>query len=190
MQIAARAQSAVVAGAVRPVRLDGVDTRDRFVCHGRRARRPLASRHQDRELHVPMRSAGGMGLGADGVSPRSIPTVPGRRLSDNVAAALLAKVTSGEYAAGDRLPPEREMAIRFGVSRTVIREAMKALASRGVVTVRARIRACSSPGTGIRGGRVAPLAGARFQRGQLRAGPRSSRDARGADCGTGGRSGH
>ena len=65
----------------------------------------------------------------------------GRRLSDNVAAALLERVTSGEYSPGDRLPPEREMATRFGVSRTVIREAMKALASRGVVEVR--------PGAGI-----------------------------------------
>ena len=88
-----------------------------------------------------MRSAGGMGLDADSVSLRSDSYGTGRRLSDNVAAALLAKVTSGEYAAGDRLPPERVMAVRFGVSRTVIREAMKTLASRGVVAVR--------PGSGV-----------------------------------------
>lgn len=65
----------------------------------------------------------------------------GRRLSDNVAASLLAEVTSGAYVTGQRLPPEREMAIHFGVSRTVIREAMESLTSRGVVTVR--------PGSGV-----------------------------------------
>ena len=78
-----------------------------------------------------------MGLDGHGVTSQLDSYGQGRRLSDNVAAALLAKVTSGEYSAGDRLPPEREMAIRFGVSRTVIREAMKSLASRGVVAVRA-----------------------------------------------------
>lgn len=65
----------------------------------------------------------------------------GGRLSDNVAKALIAEITGGSYAVGQRLPPEREMAIRFGVSRTVIREAMKALNSRGFVTVR--------PGSGV-----------------------------------------
>ena len=65
----------------------------------------------------------------------------GRRLSDVVAAALLAETSSGACSPGDRLPPEREMARRFGVSRTVVREAIRALASRGVVSVR--------PGSGV-----------------------------------------
>lgn len=63
------------------------------------------------------------------------------RLSDRVAAALLAEIAGGTYEAGQRLPPEREMATRFGVSRTVIREAMQSLTSRGVITVR--------PGSGV-----------------------------------------
>ncbi len=65
----------------------------------------------------------------------------GRRLSDVLAAELLAELTSGDVQPGDRLAPEREMAIRYGVSRTVVRETLKSLASRGVVVVR--------PGSGV-----------------------------------------
>ena len=64
-----------------------------------------------------------------------------RRLSDRVAAALLAEVTSGVHGLGQRLAPERALAIRFGVSRTVIREAINSLSSRGIVWVR--------PGSGV-----------------------------------------
>ena len=39
----------------------------------------------------------------------------------------------GELGPGDRLPTETEMAGQFGVSRTVVREAIKALGSRGLV---------------------------------------------------------
>ena len=62
-------------------------------------------------------------------------------MSDAVAAALQAELTSGGHAVGDRLAPEREMAGRFGVSRTVIREAVASLQSRGMVIVR--------PGSGV-----------------------------------------
>jgi len=69
------------------------------------------------------------------------PHDPGRRLSDVVASSLLMKLTSGAFAPGNRLPPEREMAVLYGVSRTVVREAIRWLASRGVVVVR--------PGAGV-----------------------------------------
>jgi len=90
---------------------------------------------------MPPRSGNQVGIRAHDSGLRVDLDGTGRRLSDHVAAALLERVTSGEYSAGDRLPPEREMATRFGVSRTVIREATKALASRGIVEVR--------PGAGI-----------------------------------------
>ena len=64
-----------------------------------------------------------------------------KRLSDTVVAALMDELTSGAYAPGDRLPPEREIGTRFGVSRTVVRDALRLLAFRGVVVVR--------PGSGI-----------------------------------------
>jgi DNA-binding FadR family transcriptional regulator len=39
----------------------------------------------------------------------------------------------GEVRPGDQLPTESEMARQFGVSRTVVREAVKALAARGLI---------------------------------------------------------
>ncbi|MGH9838182.1 MAG: FadR/GntR family transcriptional regulator [Blastocatellia bacterium] len=38
---------------------------------------------------------------------------------------------------GDRLPPERELSQQLGVSKTVVREAVKSLAARGLIEVRA-----------------------------------------------------
>lgn len=43
------------------------------------------------------------------------------------------KIISGVYRLGDQLPTEFEMAAQYGVSRTVVREAMKALKEKGWV---------------------------------------------------------
>lgn len=58
------------------------------------------------------------------------------RLSDKVAALLLDTITARGLQPGERLPSERELGEQFGVSRTVIREAVRALAAKGVVDVR------------------------------------------------------
>ena len=58
------------------------------------------------------------------------------RLADKVAGLLKSAILSGQLAAGDRLPPERVLGERFGVSRTVIREAIRGLAAMGMVEVR------------------------------------------------------
>jgi GntR family transcriptional regulator len=42
-------------------------------------------------------------------------------------------ITSGGLAPGDRLPPERELAERFGVSRMTLRQALEPLARRGLL---------------------------------------------------------
>ncbi|NMY01927.1 FadR family transcriptional regulator [Pseudomonas sp. WS 5059] len=57
-------------------------------------------------------------------------------LSDQVTAALKAYIANGEALPGDRLPTEPVLAERFGVSRTVIREAISRLKSAGLVEVR------------------------------------------------------
>lgn len=54
-------------------------------------------------------------------------------LRDAVCEALLNEVRSGTLRPGDRIPPERALALQFGVSRTVVREAIKTLAARGLV---------------------------------------------------------
>src|SRR5256885_15630501 len=58
------------------------------------------------------------------------------RLSDKVAEMMLETILSRRLAVGDRLPSERELGEQFGVSRTVVREAVRALVAKGVIEVR------------------------------------------------------
>lgn len=55
------------------------------------------------------------------------------RISDAVAASLERRILEGSLKSGDRLPPERELATEFGVSRPSLREAIQKLASKGMV---------------------------------------------------------
>ena len=57
-------------------------------------------------------------------------------LPSQVAAELEDRVVTGEMAVGERLPSERDLAEVYGVSRAVVREALRLLAARGVVSVR------------------------------------------------------
>ncbi len=59
-----------------------------------------------------------------------------RRLHEDVAEQLRDAILENHYRAGDKLPPERELAERFGVNRTSIREAIKTLESWGLVVAR------------------------------------------------------
>jgi len=58
------------------------------------------------------------------------------RLSDKVAEMMLDTILSHRLQVGDRLPSERELGEQFGVSRTVVREAVRALVAKGVIEVR------------------------------------------------------
>ncbi len=58
------------------------------------------------------------------------------RLSDKVADMMLKTILSRRLRPGDRLPSERELGEQFGVSRTVVREAVRALAAKGLIEVR------------------------------------------------------
>ena len=55
------------------------------------------------------------------------------RISDAVASSLERRILEGSLKPGDRLPPERVLAIEFGVSRPSLREAIQKLASRGML---------------------------------------------------------
>ncbi len=61
---------------------------------------------------------------------------PREKLSARIIAALRAEIESGGIANGKRLPTENQLAETFGVSRTVIREAVAALAADGLVQAR------------------------------------------------------
>jgi len=56
--------------------------------------------------------------------------------SDRVAAELERRILSGELATGTRLPTETELCEILGVSRSVVRDAIRSLVARGLVTVR------------------------------------------------------
>lgn len=57
-------------------------------------------------------------------------------LSEKIIAQITDAVVGGQLTPGSRLPPERELAEQFGVSRTVVRDAIKTLAGRGFLQVR------------------------------------------------------
>ena len=66
--------------------------------------------------------------------------LPTSRAADAVVAELEARIGSGRLPDGSFLPPERELMAEFGISRTVAREAVARLASRGMVEARPRFR--------------------------------------------------
>ena len=58
------------------------------------------------------------------------------KLYEEIAAKMLEQVHTGELRSGDRLPSERTLAESYGVSRTVIREALRSLEMMGCVESR------------------------------------------------------
>jgi GntR family transcriptional repressor for pyruvate dehydrogenase complex len=58
------------------------------------------------------------------------------RLSDRLAALLAGQIEGGVLKPGDRLPTEPQLAAAHGVSRTVVREAVHQLRSRGLLVSR------------------------------------------------------
>ena len=62
--------------------------------------------------------------------------VESRRLYRQIADQIAALIERGEYGAGKRLPPERDLARQLGVSRPSVREALIALEVEGYVEVR------------------------------------------------------
>jgi DNA-binding FadR family transcriptional regulator len=80
--------------------------------------------------------------GSEGAADEERAQVPH---SERVAAELRDEILRHRFRAGERLPSERDLALRFGVHRGAIREALKKLEQLGVAEVR--------PG----GARVLPL---------------------------------
>src|SRR5262245_56895654 len=60
---------------------------------------------------------------------------PQRALVEQVLEQLRGRILSQDYAAGAELPPEGTLAATLGVSRTVVREAMRILRAQGLVEV-------------------------------------------------------
>lgn len=65
------------------------------------------------------------------------------RYSEQIAHQIQKRILEDDLKSGDRLPSEKDMADKFHVSRTVIREAMRVVENLGLVTIR------KGPGGGI-----------------------------------------
>jgi GntR family transcriptional repressor for pyruvate dehydrogenase complex len=69
-------------------------------------------------------------------APMPIHSIEPRRLYRQIADQIRTLIRSGEFSAGSRLPPERDLARQLGVSRPSVREALIALEVEGLVDVR------------------------------------------------------
>jgi GntR family transcriptional repressor for pyruvate dehydrogenase complex len=56
-----------------------------------------------------------------------------KKVSAQIAEQIRSSILAGEFSPGDKLPPERELAEMFGVSRPSVREALNILSSAGLV---------------------------------------------------------
>jgi GntR family transcriptional repressor for pyruvate dehydrogenase complex len=56
-----------------------------------------------------------------------------KKISTQIAEQIRSSIMAGEFSPGSKLPPERELAELFGVSRPSVREALNILAASGLV---------------------------------------------------------
>ena len=70
-----------------------------------------------------------------------VPKTSGARIHGQLVGILAREVLGGERAPGDALPNEDDLASRFGVSRSSVREAVKTLSAKGLIESRQRVGA-------------------------------------------------
>jgi GntR family transcriptional repressor for pyruvate dehydrogenase complex len=68
--------------------------------------------------------------------PIDLAPIKSVRIYEEIVRQIKAMIAEGRLRSGDRLPPERELAEKFLVSRTSVREALRALESLGLVESR------------------------------------------------------
>lgn len=68
-------------------------------------------------------------------TPHAIRPISRFKISDSVAAQLEQLIGDGAYKVGERLPSERVLAEQFGVGRSSMREALRVLEARGLVSI-------------------------------------------------------
>lgn len=84
-------------------------------------------------------------------SNRLRPITP-RTIADQVVEQLRELIDSGEFKPGDRIPAERDLAVRLGVGRPAVREALRELKAQGLLVT----------GRGAQGTTVASLPSPQF----------------------------
>jgi DNA-binding FadR family transcriptional regulator len=88
-------------------------------------------------------------------------TVSPNNLTDRITATLRDDIVNGKYAPGVQLPPGRELGQHFGVSITVVREALSRLKADGLVASRQGKGVFVPNDTKARPFRLAPAGGTR-----------------------------
>lgn len=58
-------------------------------------------------------------------------------ISDDIVQQIISLISNGDLNAGQRLPTERELCVKFAASRSSLREALRCLSIMGVLTARA-----------------------------------------------------
>jgi GntR family transcriptional repressor for pyruvate dehydrogenase complex len=66
----------------------------------------------------------------------NVTPIKSTRIYQEIARQVKSMIAEGRLKGGDRLPPERDLADKFVVSRTSVREALRALESLGLVEIR------------------------------------------------------
>ncbi len=62
--------------------------------------------------------------------------IQSERLYEQIVSQIEQRIEAGDLKVGDQLPSERELAEQFAVSRTAVREAVKALRQKGLLEIR------------------------------------------------------
>src|SRR5207237_7272067 len=94
----------------------GVQTCALPICDGR-------DREQQGSAHRPL-----------GYDPSRV--LKSRPATEQAVTAIMDMITSGELGPGNRLPTERDLAVRLGLSRSTVREAIRGLKMLRILDVR------------------------------------------------------
>src|SRR5512134_2148285 len=69
------------------------------------------------------------------------------RLYEQIVRQIEQRIVAGDLKSGDQLPSENELAKQFAVSRTAVREAIKALREKRLVAIRPGVGTFITNGT-------------------------------------------
>jgi GntR family transcriptional repressor for pyruvate dehydrogenase complex len=77
-----------------------------------------------------------MSVGGDNPVSELLEPISAGRMSGKIVAQISDLIRKGKLGPGDSLPPERELATTFGVSRVTVRDALRVLEVLGLVEIR------------------------------------------------------
>ena len=85
---------------------------------------------------TPKPNRGGVPPPVSGPLSMDIAPVKSTRIYEEIVRQIKGMIAEGRLKSGDQLPPERDLAEKFLVSRTSVREALRALESVGLIEIR------------------------------------------------------